>query len=108
MHEAVALYRQEIRLGSAGFACRKERQATKEFGELPVRLLSDSNHVNARRFHSYDDFEDTEVHSTMLIDRKGRLYWANFGGEPFKDMAFLTSQVERMNDFDKSETARTH
>jgi len=46
-----------------------------------------------------------EVHSTMLIDRKGRLYWANFGGDPFKDMAFLTNQVERMNEFVKGETA---
>jgi len=83
----------------------KNAKATKEFGELPVRLLSDSNHANARRFHSYDDFEDMEVHSTMLIDRKGRLYWANFGGDPFKDMAFLTNQVERMNEFVKGETA---
>ena len=49
-----------------------------------------------------------EVHSTMLIDRKGRLYWPNSGGDPFKDMAFLTSQVERMNEFDKREIAKAH
>jgi len=67
-------------------------------GDLPIRLLSDPDRSNARRFHSYDDFEDIELHSTILIDKKGRVYWARFGGDPFGDMAFLVKQVERMNE----------
>ena len=63
-----------------------------------MRLLSDDHFVNARRFHSYDDFEDIELHSTILIDKKGRVYWARFGGDPFSDMTFLVKQVERMNE----------
>jgi hypothetical protein len=51
-----------------------------------------------RTFHSYDDFEEIELHSTILIDKKGRVYWARHGGEPFSDMAFLTKQLERMNE----------
>ena len=62
-----------------------------------VTVLSDQDHGNARRFQSYDDFEDMEVHSTILIDKKGRVHWGRTGGEPFGDMAFLTKQVERMN-----------
>ena len=69
----------------------------KAYGNLPVRILSDDNHANAHRFHSYDDFEEMELHSTILIDKLGRVYWARNGGEPFSDMAFLTKQVERMN-----------
>ena len=34
-----------------------------------LRLLSDSSFVNARRYRSYDDFEEMEVHSTILINR---------------------------------------
>jgi hypothetical protein len=64
---------------------------------LPVQILSDDNHANAHRFHSYDDFEDMELHSTILIDKLGRVHWARNGGEPFSDMAFLAKQVERMN-----------
>jgi peroxiredoxin/predicted Zn-dependent protease len=75
----------------------KNSEALKQFGDLPARLLSDPDHANARRFHSYDDFEDIELHSTILIDKKGRVYWARFGGDPFSDMAFLAKQVERMN-----------
>jgi peroxiredoxin/tetratricopeptide (TPR) repeat protein len=69
----------------------------KAYGNLPVRILSDDNHANAHRFHSYDDFEEMELHSTILIDKLGRVHWARNGGEPFSDMAFLTKQIERMN-----------
>ena len=62
-----------------------------------VRLLSDSAFSNARRYRSYDDFEEMELHSTILIDKKGRVHWARTGGEPFGKMDFLIKQVERMN-----------
>jgi len=72
--------------------------AIKEFGDLPVRVLSDDQFDNARRFHSFDDFEDIELHSTILIDAKGRVGWARMGGDPFMDMAFLIKQLERMGE----------
>ncbi|HEY3835560.1 MAG TPA: redoxin domain-containing protein [Bryobacteraceae bacterium] len=75
----------------------KNAAAQKSFGELPIRLLSDNRQENARRFHSYDDFEEMELHSTILIDRTGHVHWARNGGEPFSDMAFLVKQLERMN-----------
>ena len=46
---------------------------------------------------AYDDFEEMEIHSTILIDKKGRVHWARSGGEPFGDMDFLVKQLERMN-----------
>jgi peroxiredoxin len=72
-------------------------ETLKAFGDLPIRLLSDDHLANAHRFHSYDDFEDMELHSTILIDKQGRVYWARNGGEPFSDVAFLVKQLERMN-----------
>ena len=76
----------------------KNAAALKELGELPIRLLSDNHYTNAHRFHSYDDFEGMELHSTILIDKKGRVYWARVGGDPFSDTAFLMKQLGRMND----------
>jgi hypothetical protein len=38
-----------------------------------------------------------ELHSTILIDKLGRVYWARNGGEPFGDVAFLVKQLETMN-----------
>ena len=46
---------------------------------------------------TYDDFEEMELHSTILIDKQGRVHWARTGGDPFSDVAFLTKQLERMN-----------
>jgi peroxiredoxin len=74
----------------------KNAQGLKDFGDLPIRLLSDDHYENARRFHSYDDFEEVELHSTILIDREGRVRWARNGGDPFSDITFLVKQVERM------------
>lgn len=85
-------------LAVSSSAPSKNAEGLKAFGNLPVQLLSDDNHANAHRFHSYDDFEDMELHSTILIDKLGRVYWARNGGEPFSDMAFLTKQLEAMNE----------
>ena len=62
-----------------------------------VKFLSDNAHENARRFSSYDDFEDMELHSTILIDRQGRIHWKRTGGEPFMNIDFLLSALKRMN-----------
>jgi peroxiredoxin len=64
---------------------------------LAVRFVHDSNYSNARTFRSYDDFEEMELHSTTLIDKQGRVFWARFGGDPFMDLDFLKKQLEKMN-----------
>jgi peroxiredoxin len=75
----------------------KNAEALKNLGDLPARLLSDDHFANAHRFHSFDDFEEIELHSTILIDKQGRVHWARNGGDPFMDTAFLIKQLERMN-----------
>ena len=74
--------------------------------DLPFRLLSDSNFENARRFKSYDDFEEMELHSTILIDRRGKVHWAHNGGAPFKDFDFLIKEIRRLNEGLETETSR--
>jgi hypothetical protein len=67
-------------------------------GTLPFRLLSDTDRANTRRWHSYDDYEEIELHSTILIDKAGRVYWARFGGDPFSDVEFLSKTLLKMNE----------
>jgi len=71
--------------------------ASQKVGDLPFSLLSDKAFANARRFKSYDDFEDLELHSTILIDKQGRIHWSRTGGDPFTDVDFLLKEVARMN-----------
>ncbi len=80
-----------------------ERNATGRLGDLPFLLLSDSaDHANAIRWRSFDEFEDLELHSTNLIDRRGRLRWARTGGDPFEDLDFLLGEIDRIEDIDTS------
>ncbi len=69
----------------------------KELNLPAVRVLSDRKFENSRRYRSYDDFEEMELHSTVLIDRLGRVHWSRTGGEPFGKMEFIIKQLERMN-----------
>ena len=78
-------------------ATPEKNKQSQELGELCARLLSDKDHENARRFTSYDDFEEMELHSTILIDTQGRVQWKRTGGEPFKDVDFLLAEFKRMN-----------
>lgn len=75
----------------------EKNKASEKLGKLAMRLLSDTDHANARRFTSYDDFEEMELHSTILIDTKGRVHWKRTGGDPFVDMDFLLQSLKRMN-----------
>lgn len=72
-----------------------------------VHLLSDKSFENARRYRSYDDFEEMELHSTILIDKKGRVHWGHTGGAPFSKMDFISKQLERMNRMVEAETTST-
>lgn len=49
-----------------------------------MKLLSDDGYAAARRYQAYDDFEEMPIHSTVLIDKEGRV-------------EFLASQLQRMN-----------
>jgi peroxiredoxin len=67
-------------------------------GSFAVKLLSDEQSANARRFKSYDDFEEMPIHSTILIDKSGRVHWARHGSGPFTDYDFLIKQLQRLNE----------
>ena len=70
-----------------------------------VTLLSDPSFESARRFRSYDDFEDIELHSTFIIDRDGRVHWSRIGGEPFTDFDYIEAELERLNREDDADVA---
>jgi peroxiredoxin len=72
-----------------------EKNKANQLASFKLTLLSDKNHENARRFASYDDFEDMELHSTILIDREGRVRWKRTGGDPFTKIDYLLAEINR-------------
>ena len=79
---------------SASPASLKE---SSTLGDVHLTFLSDKNHASARRFASYDDFEEMELHSTILIDSSGRVRWKRTGGDPFTNIDFLVRELMRIN-----------
>jgi peroxiredoxin len=75
----------------------QENSDALKAGDIPFRLLSDAGFENARRYKSFDDFEEMALHSTILIDKQGRVHWARTGGDPFVDFDFLIKEIQRMN-----------
>ena len=71
---------------------------TTKMAEVPFPLLSDPKFENARRFKAYDDFEEMALHSTILIDKRGRVHWSRTGGSPFSEFDFLLKEIKRLND----------
>jgi len=80
-------------------------KTSKSLG-VPFPLLSDAKNENARRFKAYDDFEEMPLHSTILIDKGGRVHWSRTGGSPFNEFDFLLREIERLNNSTNLEVAK--
>ena len=82
-------------LGVSSATPEKNKESLK-LGDFGITLLSDTAHENARRFASYDDFEEMELHSTILIDGDGRIRWKRTGGDPFMNIDYLLREITRI------------
>ena len=76
----------------------EELAHTTKMADVPFPLLSDAKFDNARRFKAYDDFEEMPLHSTILIDKRGRVHWSRTGGSPFTEFDFLLKEIKRLNE----------
>ncbi len=66
--------------------------------ESRLQFVVDENYQNARRFKAYDDFEDTPIPATVLIDKQGRVYWSRLSHQSFHNFDFLLGQIRFLND----------
>jgi len=64
----------------------------------PFPVLADPDHEVFKQYRAYDDFEDTALHGTFLVDGAGRVRWMDISYEPFMDWEFLLAESERLLD----------
>ena len=64
--------------------------------QFPFPLVSDARLQVFKAYRAYDDFEETPLHGTFLIDAKGRVRWQDISYEPFTAVEFLLEESKRL------------
>lgn len=59
-------------------------------------LLSDASLEVFQKYRAYDDFEETPLHGTYLIDAAGQVRWQEISHEPFMAPKFLLEEATRL------------
>lgn len=63
---------------------------------LMFPLVSDVALDIFKKYHCYDDFENSPLHGTFLIDGQGLIRWLDIGPEPFLNTTFLLKEAKRL------------
>jgi peroxiredoxin/cell division septation protein DedD len=67
---------------------------------LPFPILSDSSLAAFKKVRAHDDFENENLHATILIDTQGKQRWQDISWEPFKDAKFALEESKRLLQLD--------
>jgi len=63
---------------------------------FPFPLLSNESCDTFRAYRTFDDFEETPLHGTFLIDALGRIRWSDISYQPFMKPDWLLEECQRL------------
>jgi alkyl hydroperoxide reductase subunit AhpC len=63
---------------------------------FPIPLVSDEKLKVFKKYRCYDDFEQTALHGTFLIDGAGAIRWLDIRYQPFMETKFLLEEAKRL------------
>ncbi|MEZ6135877.1 MAG: redoxin domain-containing protein [Pirellulaceae bacterium] len=63
---------------------------------LDIPLHADPTLECFKAYRCFDDFEQTSLHGTFLIDSDGRVLWQDISYEPFMDVEFAMTESQRL------------
>lgn len=72
------------------------KQVEAKSEQYPFRFFTDEKYVAAAKFNAYDEFESLPLHASILINRKGQVWWFRSGSNPFTNVEFLKREIPRM------------
>ncbi len=77
-----------------------QQRAAKGGAPYPFPLLADPELKVFKEFRCFDDFENTPLHGTFLVDAdpagRTRIRWQDISYDPFMDAAFLLAECKRL------------
>ncbi len=74
---------------------------------LPFPILSDSSLDSFKKVRAHDDFENENLHATILIDTHGKQRWQDISWQPFKDAKFALEESKRLLQLDEPRASAT-
>ena len=69
---------------------------SKDEEGFPFPILSDAKLTAFKSYRAFDDFENTPLHGTFLIDGAGKVRWQNISYQPFTQAKWLLSEAKRL------------
>ncbi len=75
---------------------KQSQEAYSEEGSFPFPLVADPTLDVFKAYRAHDDFENTPLHGTFLLDGEGHVLWQDIGPEPFSNPDFLIQEAKRL------------
>ena len=69
---------------------------SKDEDGFPFPILSDAKLGAFKSYRAFDDFENTPLHGTFLIDGAGMVRWQNISYQPFTQAKWLLAEAKRL------------
>jgi peroxiredoxin len=63
---------------------------------FPFPILSDARLAAFKAYRAFDDFENTPLHGTFLIDGSGQVRWQDISYQPFTQAKWLLAEAKRL------------
>ena len=98
IEEAVFAADDQIELALAGLVGGIGGPFPDPFRDLPQVAPQVDDVCRTIIVKAYDDFEDTPIPATVLIDKQGRVYWSRLSHQSFHNFDFLLGQIRFLND----------
>jgi peroxiredoxin len=64
--------------------------------KFPMPLIADPTLALFKSYRCHDDFEQTPLHGTFLIDGRGGVRFHRIGADPFLDVEFIKNETRRV------------
>jgi len=85
----------------------KTHSKCKSGDKFPFPLACDEKLAVFKQWRCFDDFEDTPLHGTFLVDGTGKLRWLDISYQPFMDVKFLLTESKRLLNLPVTRAAQT-
>jgi peroxiredoxin len=92
-----ALNTELVAVGTDPVEAAKSLKSGASGNRFPMPLLANPGLEAFKAYHAFDDFEDLPVHGAILIDARGGIRYQRISAEPFMDVAFMKTEVARVN-----------